>query len=115
MGGKLYMSNCKYDWCYFNNDTKQKITNWFKVNKDILFVINDELYLFKKDGFEDEELEKLFIANKQNIIRPILRKSRFYKHISPNIFHLPPNFNITNPDEWILVNIEKIELRSSNI
>ena len=98
----------EYDWCYFTTGTKQKITNWFKVDKDILFVIDDELYLFKENGFEDEQL---FIVNKQNIIRPILRNNAFYKHISPNISHLPSNFNRNNPDEWILVNIEKIELR----
>ena len=36
----------EYNWCYFTTGTKQKITNWFKVDKDILFVMDNKLYLF---------------------------------------------------------------------
>ena len=102
------MKRRKCDWCYFTDGSKKKITNWYQSGEDILFFIDGKLYLYKKDGFGYEEL---FARTRQNLIFSILPKGRFYMHRSPTLFYSLNNYNKDNDDEWVITNIEKIELR----
>lgn len=109
------MHECKYDWCYFTDGSKKKITNWYKSGEDILFFIDGILYLYKKDafGFEDKEM---LIGIRQNLVYPILPRGRFYIHRSPTLFYSSNYYDNdcydkNNYDEWAVTNIEKIELR----
>ena len=97
------MSKRKYDWCYFADGSKKKITNWYQSGEDILFFINDKLYLYKQDGFEYEEL---FAAISKDIVCCIVPKSRFYIHR-----YSSDCVDKDNEDEWAVICIEKIELR----
>lgn len=100
----------KWDWCYFTIGTKKKITNWYQSDEDILFFIDDKLYLYKKDSF-GYEYEDLFARTRQNLICPILPRGRFYIHRSPTLHYSSDHYDKDNDDEWAIVDIEKIELR----
>lgn len=100
----------KCDWCYFTDGIKKKITNWYQSGEDILFFIDDKLYLYKEDGF-GYEYEDLFTRTRQNLIYPILPRGRFYMHRSPTLHYSSDYYDKDNDDEWVIVDIEKIELR----
>lgn len=102
------MKQHQCDWCYFTDGNKKKITNWYQSGEDILFFIDGKLYLYKKDGFECEEL---FARTRQNLIYPILPRGRFYIHRSPTLHYSSDCCDKNNDDEWVITNIEKIELR----
>ena len=105
---RFSMKMRKCDWCYFANGIKKKITNWYQSDEDILFFIDDKLYLYTKDGFGYEEL---FARTRQNIIYPILPRGSFYIHRSPTLHYSSDYYDKNNDDEWDIVDIEKIELR----
>lgn len=66
--------------------------------------------MYKKDGFGLEH-EDLFVRTRQNLIYPILPRSRFYIHRSPTLHYPSGCYDKDNDDEWAITNIEKIELR----
>ena len=102
------MKGRKCDWCYFTDGSKKKITNWYQSDEDILFFIDGKLYLYKKDGFGYEES---FATTRHNFIYPIVPRSKFYRHRSPTLFYSSSNYDKDNDDEWVVTNIERIELR----
>ena len=102
------MKRRKCDWCYFADGSKKKITNYYHSGEDILFFIDGKLYLYKKDGFGNEEL---FARTRQNLIYSILPRGRFYIHRSPTLHYSSDYYDKNNDDEWAMISIERIELR----
>lgn len=102
------MNKRKYDWCYFADGNKKKITNWYQSGDDILFFVEGKVYLYKKDNFRFEEL---FARTMHELIYPMLPRGGFYIHRSHTSYYSPDCYNKDNYDEWTIANIEKIELR----
>lgn len=102
------MKKRKCDWCYFTDGSKKKITNWWKPDEDILFFIDDKLYLYKRDCFGYEEPS---LPIRKNLIFPIIPKGKFYMYRfcinDYSLSHIDKN----DDTQWLITNIERIELR----
>ena len=102
------MKKRKYDWCYFTDGSKKKITNWWQSDEDILFFIDGKLYLYKKYRFGYEEP---YIKTREGLIVPILPKNGFYMFRFLIEDYPLSRMNKNDDSQWLITNIERIELR----
>lgn len=102
------MKKRKCDWCYFDDGSKKKITNWYQFGDDILFFIDDKLYMYKKYRFGYEER---YIITRKNLITPFLSEHEFYIHRFFTKDYPLICVNENDAEQWFIANIERIELR----
>ena len=105
------MKKRKCDWCYFNDESKKKITNWFRAGDDFLFLVDDKLYMYKKYRFGYEEP---YIEAKYRWILPFSPTSGFYIHRFFIKDYLLSCIDKNDDNQWFTTNIKRIELRSEN-
>lgn len=102
------MKKRKCDWCYFNDGSKKKIANWYQFDDDILFLIDDKLYMYKKYRFWYEEP---YITTRRGLITPFFSEHAFYMHRFFVKDYPLSCINKNDDEQWFIANIERIELR----